>query len=126
MKKVVKIDFEFDEKNNLVVQTDNKKKIIIDKITKTINTKDIYDMLNYDIETEYFFVPAEKKINVLGVENDHNRLYNYAYDLFDSLVKAINEKTKKINDDNDDVKEKSIPKELLEEELLEQNDLQYS
>lgn len=94
--------------NNINIElkiSDNNLEIIVDGLIKkrlstkkkTINTKEIFDMFAYDRTKKYKLdckkIP-EKELK--GEDNEIKRLYNYTFDLFDEIVKSVNDTTKKL------------------------------
>lgn len=69
------------------------KKIIIDNKSKSINAKDIYDLLNYNIDNDYA-QPKQKLDETSEESTDTRRLFNYTIDLIDNVVKEVNIKSK--------------------------------
>lgn len=66
---------------------------------KSINTKSIYDMLNYSKNNEYIFdsekIPADE---IIGEDKEIKRLYNYTHDLFKQILEAVNNENIIINE----------------------------
>lgn len=87
----IRVKLEID-KNKLKIKINDKKKSEININNKTINTKEIYNLLNYNSENKYI-LDCEKldEEATIGKDNEINRLYNYVYDLFKSIIEAINE-----------------------------------
>lgn len=82
------------EKDNVVIIVDNITKKKINVKNKTINTKEIYKILDYNESKTYKIV--SDKINeseLKGAQNEIKRLYNYVYELFDGIVIAVNKVT---------------------------------
>ena len=84
------------DNTNLKIKVNDRinKKININN--KVINTKEIYDMLKYNTENKYILKCERlKEEDTKGKNNEINRLYNYVYDLFKTLIDAINGINKK-------------------------------
>lgn len=84
------------DKTNLKIKINGvtKKKININN--KVINTKEIYDMLKYSTENKYILnCKKMKEEDTKGKDNEVNRLYNYVYDLFETIVNSVNDINKK-------------------------------
>ena len=84
-------------KNKLIIKINERKKSEININNKTINTKEIYNILNYKTENKYIL--DCERLNeeaTIGKDNEINRLYNYVYDLFKSIISAVNEINQKI------------------------------
>ncbi len=87
----IKVKLEIDN-NKLKIKVNEKKKGEISINNKSINTKEIYNLLQYNSENKYIL--DCNKLNeedTIGKDNEINRLYNYVYDLFKSIIDAINE-----------------------------------
>lgn len=86
------------EKENVVIKVDNVSKKKINVKNKTINTKEIYKILDYN-ETKTYKIMCEKikESDLKGPQNELKRLYNYAYELFDGIIIAVNKVTAEIN-----------------------------
>ncbi len=76
--------------DKVIVKSSDDCKIIIDVNKKTINTKEIYNFLKYEKNKKYKLDCRKIKENDIQ-GNEINRLYNYVYDLFDSIITAIKE-----------------------------------
>ena len=84
------------DNNYLKIKINGKVKKRISINNKVINTKEIYDMLKYSLDNRYILNCEKiKDENTKGKDNEINRLYNYVYDLFKSIIDAINEINKK-------------------------------
>lgn len=89
-KTIFKLEIETDTQLIIKVNGKIKKKISVNN--KTINTSEIYKMLNYKNGNKYIldnkkFEEKETK----GKDNEVKRLYNYVYDLLDEIIKAVND-----------------------------------
>lgn len=89
-KTIFKLEVENDTQLIIKVNDKIKKKISINN--KTINTSEIYKMLNYKKGNKYIldnkkFEEKETK----GKDNEVKRLYNYVYELLDEIIKAVND-----------------------------------
>ena len=87
----IKVKLEID-KDKLKIKVNDKKKSEININNKTINTKEIYNILNYNSKNKYIL--DCEKLNeeaTIGKDNEMNRLYNYVYDLFIAIIDGINE-----------------------------------
>ena len=92
----IKVKLEIN-KNKLIIKINERKKSEININNKTINTKEIYNILNYKTENKYTL--DCERLNeeaTIGKDNEINRLYNYVYDLFKSIISAVNEINQKI------------------------------
>lgn len=69
------------------------KKIIINNKSKSINAKDIYDLLKYNINNDYI-QPKQKLDETSEESTDTRRLFNYTIDLINNVVKDVNTKSK--------------------------------
>lgn len=96
MTKIVNVDLKIVKNEKLEIIVNEKVKKYLTRSSKVLNTKDIFDMLSYNKENEYNFIPKEKQKNVEGDENEMNRLYNYAFDLFKEIVESIDVENKKL------------------------------
>lgn len=80
----------------LIIKVNDKTKKKINANNKTINTKEIYEMLNYKADNIYILegerIPEEE---TRGKDNESKRLYNYVYDLLKEIVISINEINRK-------------------------------
>lgn len=84
------------DNNGLKIKVNGKTKIKINVNNKVISTKEIYDILKYNIENKYTLnCERLKEKDTKGKDNEINRLYNYVYDLFNSIIDAINDINKK-------------------------------
>lgn len=84
------------DNNGLKIKVNGKTKIKINVNNKVISTKEIYDILKYNIENKYTLnCERLKEEDTKGKDNEINRLYNYVYDLFNSIIDAINDINKK-------------------------------
>ena len=82
------------EKDNVVIIVDNITKKKINVKNKTINTKEIYKILDYNESKTYKIVSDKiKEYELKGAQNEIKRLYNYVYELFDGIVIAVNKVT---------------------------------
>ncbi len=82
------------EKDNVVIIVDNITKKKINVKNKTINTKEIYKILDYNESKTYKIVSDKiKESELKGAQNEIKRLYNYVYELFDGIVIAVNKVT---------------------------------
>lgn len=82
------------EKDNVVIIVDNITKKKINVKNKTINTKEIYKILDYNESKTYKIVSDKiKESELKGAQNEIKRLYNYVYELFDRIVIAVNKVT---------------------------------
>lgn len=87
----VKVRLETDKKAVKII-INEKTKSSININNKVINTKDIYKMLNYNVKNKYKLDCTRlKEEDTQGKDNEINRLYNYVYDLFQSIIDAIND-----------------------------------
>ena len=78
--------------NDLHININGKSKKKINVKNKIINTKEIYDILKYEPQNKYILdCKKVKEEDTIGKDNEMNRLYNYVYELFDSIIVAINE-----------------------------------
>lgn len=90
---ISKIELEI-EKDNVVIKVDNIAKKKINVKNKTINTKEIYKILDYNESKTYKMVSDKiKESELKGAQNEIKRLYNYAYELFDGIIIAVNKVT---------------------------------
>ncbi|MDD2518420.1 MAG: hypothetical protein PHG18_00795 [Bacilli bacterium] len=90
---ISKIELEI-EKDNVVIIVDNITKKKINVKNKTINTKEIYKILDYNESKTYKIVSDKiKESELKGAQNEIKRLYNYVYELFDGIVIAVNKVT---------------------------------
>ena len=81
---------------NLKIKVNGRIKKKININNKVINTKEIYDMLKYNTENKYILNCEKlKEEDTKGKNNEINRLYNYVYDLFRTIIDAINDINKK-------------------------------
>ena len=77
---------------DLHINVNGKSKKKINIKDKKINTKEIYDILKYEPQNKYILDCKKiKEEDTIGKDNEMNRLYNYVYELFDSIIVAINE-----------------------------------
>lgn len=84
------------DNNGLKIKVNGKTKSKINVNNKVINTKEIYDILKYNTENKYTLnCERLKEEDTKGKDNEINRLYNYVYDLFKSIIDAINDINKK-------------------------------
>lgn len=85
-------------KDKVLISVNNKTKKTLSLKNKTINTSDIFTMLKYDKNNEYYLdckkIPENE---ITGQEQEIKRLYNYLYELLDQIIVAINDENKKIN-----------------------------
>lgn len=90
---ISKIELEI-EKDNVVIIVDNITKKKINVKNKTINTKEIYKILDYNESKTYKIVSDKiKESELKGAQNEIKRLYNYVYELFDGIIIAVNKVT---------------------------------
>lgn len=90
---ISKIELEI-EKDNVVIIVDNITKKKINVKNKTINTKEIYKILDYNESKTYKIVSDKiKESELKGAQNEIKRLYSYVYELFDGIVIAVNKVT---------------------------------
>lgn len=86
------------QKDAVDIQVDCKSKKKITIKNKTINTKDIYKLLDYNKTNKYILNCKKIDENELkGNENEIKRLYNYLYDLLDEIVDSVNVATSELN-----------------------------
>ena len=87
---IFKLEIGTDTELIIKVNDKTKKKISINN--KTINTSEIYKMLDYKKGNEY--VLDNKKFEeqeTKGKDNEIKRLYNYVYELLNEIIKAVND-----------------------------------
>ena len=91
--------------NDVIIKVNGTEKLKVSINKKSINTKDIYDLLEYDVNNKYNFncTPKEKS-ELQGKQGEINRLYNYIYELFEKIVKTV-----------DDINEKERAERIKEE-----------
>ncbi|MCH4286042.1 MULTISPECIES: hypothetical protein [Bacillota] len=87
----IKIGITITNEKNIEISNGDKK-IIIDNKSKSINAKDIYDLLNYNIDNDYI-QPKQKLDETSEESTDTRRLFNYTIDLIDNVVKEVNIKS---------------------------------
>lgn len=79
-------------KGELIIKVNEKVKKKISVNNKTINTKEIYEMLSYKKDNMYTLkskrLPEEE---TKGKDNESKRLYNYVYDLLKEILDAVKE-----------------------------------
>lgn len=84
------------DNTNLKIKVNGRIKKKININNKVINTKEIYDMLKYNTENKYILNCEKlKEEDTKGKNNEINRLYNYVYDLFKTIIDTINDINKK-------------------------------
>ena len=88
-----------DDSVNVKVNGVLKKKLSVKN--KTINTKDIFKMLDYD-KMKIYKMGSHKfdEKELKGENNEIKRLYNYTYDLLDEIINSINDVSKKLMETN--------------------------
>ena len=92
--------------NDVIIKVNGTEKLKVSINKKSINTKDIYELLEYDVNNKYSFncTPKEKS-ELQGIQGEINRLYNYIYELLDKIVTAVddineNERAERAKEDN--------------------------
>lgn len=73
----------------------SKKKLTVKN--KTINTKDVFKMFDYE-RTKIYKLGCKKidEKELKGEKNEIKRLYNYTYELLDEIINSINDVTKEL------------------------------
>lgn len=92
----VKFNIEItDDYLNIRVNGISKKKLTIKN--KTINTKEIFKMLDYE-RTKIYELDCKKidEQELKGEANEIKRLYNYAYELLAEIIDSVNNTTKEL------------------------------
>ena len=80
------------DNTNLKIKVNGRIKKKINITNKVINTKEIYDMLKDNTENKYILnCEKTKEEDTKGKSNEVNRLYNYVYDLFKTIIDAIDD-----------------------------------
>lgn len=83
-------------KDKVLISVNDKTKKTLYLKNKTINTSDIYTMLKYDKNNEYYLdckkIPENE---IIGQEQEIKRLYNYLYELLAQIIVAVNDENKK-------------------------------
>ena len=81
----------------LEIIINNKLKKKLSTKNKTINTKEIFKMFDYDRSKKYILISKKISENDLkGEQNEIKRLYNYTFDLFNEIINSVNETTKEL------------------------------
>ena len=84
---IITIDMAEDK---VIVKSSDKCEIIVNVNNKIVSTKSIYEFLKYEKNKKYKLNCTKMEGDVVS-NNETKRLYNYVYDLFDSIRKAISE-----------------------------------
>ena len=90
-KRIIKI--ELTDSGDVCLQNDNNKKIIVTLNQKQLDTKDIYELLEYESGASYS-LNGEKPYSedqVSGPKNEKYRLYNYVHEYITGLVSKLGE-----------------------------------
>lgn len=90
-KKLIKI--ELTESGDICLQNDNNKKIMITLNQKQLDTKDIYELLEYESGLRYSLNGEEpySEEQVSGPKNEKYRLYNYVHEYITGLINKLDE-----------------------------------
>ena len=88
----ITFELESKEEKEVIIKVDNKIKKKISLKNKSINTKEIYNMLNYKKDNNYVLNGSKfSEEDTEGKANETKRLFNYIYDLLSDILKAIND-----------------------------------
>lgn len=90
-KRTIKIEQTDD--GNVILKNENMKEVVVHLDKKQLDTKDVYDLLDYDNEVKYY-LEGKQRFNdeqISGPKNEKNRLYNYVYEYMDGLIKKLDD-----------------------------------
>lgn len=90
-KKLIKL--ELTESGDVCLQNDSNKKIMITLNQKQLDTKDIYELLEYESGLRYSLNGEEpySEEHVSGPKNEKYRLYNYVHEYITGLINKLDE-----------------------------------
>ena len=81
--------------DSVLILVDKAIKLKVSVKNKTINTNDIFKLLNYDVSKIYKLDCKkfdEKELK--GSDGENKRLFNYLFDLFDQIILDVNNLSK--------------------------------
>lgn len=102
-----KMRITMDDKNNIIIYVNDKKKKEISSTVNSISAIDIYNILELSLNDKIILEPIDEK-------KDSDKKYKMLYELFENLVKSLNEFSETINYDVDIEIEKKELKDLIE------------